>query len=134
MIPTLFTSSFHYFQGPRRVYSAAVIGTIASVAPALGPVIGAWISDTLNWRWLFYVNLVPGVAITLLIPLSLISTDPICGFSRRRTIPACAYIRAYARLSRIEALAMTKNMRRYSEDSRLRSRSTANRSPAEIPC
>jgi MFS transporter, DHA2 family, multidrug resistance protein len=69
MIPTVFTSSFHYFQGPRRVYSAAVVGTIASVAPALGPVIGGWITDTLDWHWLFYVNLVPGVAITLLIPL-----------------------------------------------------------------
>src|SRR5499433_4289842 len=40
MIPTMFTSSFHYFHGPRRVYSAAVIGTIASVAPTLGPVVG----------------------------------------------------------------------------------------------
>ena len=68
MVPTVFTSSFHYFQGPRRVYSAAVVGTIASVAPALGPVIGGWITDTLNWHWLFYVNLVPGVAVTLLIP------------------------------------------------------------------
>ena len=48
MIPTVFTSSFHYFQGPRRVYSAAVIGTIASVAPTLGPVIGGWITDTLE--------------------------------------------------------------------------------------
>ena len=69
MIPTVFTSSFHYFQGPRRVYSAAVIGTIASVAPTLGPVIGGWITDTLNWRWLFYINLVPGLAITVLTPL-----------------------------------------------------------------
>jgi MFS transporter, DHA2 family, multidrug resistance protein len=69
MIPTVFTSSFHYFQGPRRVYSAAVVGTIASVAPTLGPIIGGWITDTLNWHWLFYVNLVPGIAITLSIPL-----------------------------------------------------------------
>lgn len=69
MIPTVFTSSFHYFQGPRRVYSAAVIGTIASVAPTLGPVIGGWITDTLDWHWLFYVNLAPGLLITLLVPL-----------------------------------------------------------------
>ena len=69
MIPTVFTSSFYYFQGPRRVYSAAVIGTIASVAPTLGPVIGGWITDTLNWRWLFYINLVSGLAITVLTPL-----------------------------------------------------------------
>ena len=68
MIPIVFTSSLHYFQGPRRVYSAAVVGTIASVAPTLGPVIGGWITDTLNWHWLFYVNLAPGIAITLLVP------------------------------------------------------------------
>jgi DHA2 family multidrug resistance protein len=68
MIPTVFTSSFHYFEGQRRVYSAAVIGTIASIAPTLGPVIGGWITDTLNWHWLFYINLVPGIAITASIP------------------------------------------------------------------
>ena len=69
MIPIVFTSSLHYFQGPRRVYSAAVVGGIASVAPTLGPIIGGWITDTLNWHWLFYVNLAPGIAITLLAPL-----------------------------------------------------------------
>jgi DHA2 family multidrug resistance protein len=69
MIPTVFTSSFYFFQGPRRVYSAAVIGTIASLAPTLGPVIGGWITDTLNWRWLFYINLLPGIAITILTPI-----------------------------------------------------------------
>jgi MFS transporter, DHA2 family, multidrug resistance protein len=69
MIPIVFTSSLHYFQGPRRVYSAAVVGSIASVAPTLGPIIGGWITDTLNWHWLFYVNLVPGLAITLIAPL-----------------------------------------------------------------
>ncbi len=69
MIPTVFTSSFHYFQGKRRVYSAAVIGTIASIAPTLGPVIGGWITDTLDWHWLFYINVLPGLAITVLVPM-----------------------------------------------------------------
>jgi DHA2 family multidrug resistance protein len=63
MIPTVFTSSFHYFQGQRRVYAAAVIGTIASIAPTLGPIIGGWITDALNWHWLFYINLLPGLAV-----------------------------------------------------------------------
>jgi MFS transporter, DHA2 family, multidrug resistance protein len=76
MIPTVFTSSFYFFQGPRRVYSAAVIGTIASVAPTLGPVIGGWITDTLNWHWLFYINLVPGLAITLAVPLLVKIDEP----------------------------------------------------------
>jgi MFS transporter, DHA2 family, multidrug resistance protein len=76
MIPTVFTSSFYYFQGPRRVYSAAVVGTIASIAPTLGPVIGGWITDTLNWHWLFYINLVPGLAVTLLVPLLVRIDEP----------------------------------------------------------
>ena len=76
MIPTVFTSSFHYFQGQRRVYSAAVIGTIASIAPTLGPVIGGWITDTLNWHWLFYINLVPGLAVTILVPLLVKIDEP----------------------------------------------------------
>ena len=63
MIPTVFTSSFHYFQGQRRVYAAAVVGTIASIAPTLGPVIGGWITDALDWHWLFYINLVPGLLV-----------------------------------------------------------------------
>ncbi|MGH6969233.1 MAG: DHA2 family efflux MFS transporter permease subunit [Stellaceae bacterium] len=65
MIPTVFTSSFYYFQGQRRIYAAAVVGIIASIAPTLGPVIGGWITDTLNWHWLFYVNLVPGLLVAL---------------------------------------------------------------------
>jgi DHA2 family multidrug resistance protein len=69
MVPTVFTSSFHYFQGPRRVYSAAVIGTIASIAPTLGPVIGGYITDTLDWRWLFFINLVPGALVTIATPM-----------------------------------------------------------------
>ena len=86
--PDVFTSSFHFFQGPRRVYSAAVVGTIASVAPTLGPVIGGWITDTLNWHWLFYVNLLPGIAVTVLAPLLVRSTSRISSCSRTPTIPA----------------------------------------------
>ncbi len=69
MIPTVFTSSFHYFRGRRRVYAAAVVGSIASVAPTLGPVIGGWITDTLDWRWLFYVNLAPGLFVAVAVPV-----------------------------------------------------------------
>ena len=68
MIPTVFTSSFYYFPGPRRVYAAAVVGGIASVAPTLGPVIGGWITDTLDWRWLFYINFAPGLAVAAAVP------------------------------------------------------------------
>ena len=30
------------------------------VAPILGPVVGGWITETYNWRWVFYINLPVG--------------------------------------------------------------------------
>lgn len=76
MIPTVFTSSFYYFQGSKRVYAAAVVGTIASIAPTLGPVIGGYITDTLNWHWLFYVNLIPGSLVAILVAFMVKIDEP----------------------------------------------------------
>ncbi len=76
MIPIVFTSSLYYFQGAKRVYAAAVVGTIASVAPTLGPVIGGYITDALNWHWLFYVNLLPGLLVTVLVALMVKIDEP----------------------------------------------------------
>jgi DHA2 family multidrug resistance protein len=87
MIPTVFTSSFYYFPGSRRVYSAAVVGGIASMAPTLGPVIGGWITDTLNWHWLFYVNLVPGVVITVLVAMLVRIDEPDLKLLRQADYP-----------------------------------------------
>jgi DHA2 family multidrug resistance protein len=87
MIPIVFTSSFHFFQGTRRVYSAAVIGTIATLAPTLGPVIGGWITDTLDWHWLFYINLLPGAAITMLVPILVRIDEPDFSILREADYP-----------------------------------------------
>ncbi len=76
MIPTVFTSSFHYFQGNKRVYAAAVVGTIASIAPTLGPVIGGYITDALNWHWLFYINLMPGTLVAIFVALLVKIDEP----------------------------------------------------------
>lgn len=69
MIPTVFTTAFFYFGGHQRVIAAAVIGSIASLAPTLGPPIGGWITDNYSWHWLFFVNLVPGLFITVMVPV-----------------------------------------------------------------
>jgi DHA2 family multidrug resistance protein len=90
MIPTVFTSSFHYFQGQRRVYAAAVIGTIASVAPTLGPVIGGWITDTLDWRWLFYINLFPGILVAVLTPFLVKIDEPDFSLLKQADYPGIA--------------------------------------------
>jgi MFS transporter, DHA2 family, multidrug resistance protein len=90
MIPTVFTSSFHYFEGTRRIYAAAVIGTIASIAPSLGPVIGGWITDAASWHWLFYVNVVPGLAVAGLVALLVDIDEPELSLLRGADYPGIA--------------------------------------------
>jgi MFS transporter, DHA2 family, multidrug resistance protein len=68
MIPTVFTTAF-FFKGKPRVFAASIIGGLASFAPTLGPVVGGFITDTWSWHWLFYINIAPGVLVTVLVPL-----------------------------------------------------------------
>jgi len=69
MIPTVFTSSFFFFQGKQRVFAASIVGGLASLAPTLGPVVGGFITDTWSWQWLFYINVVPGCLVAILVPV-----------------------------------------------------------------
>ncbi|OYV56649.1 MAG: EmrB/QacA family drug resistance transporter, partial [Acidocella sp. 21-58-7] len=66
MIPVVLTSAFIYFPGSKQVIPAAIIGALSFLAPTLGPILGGYITDTFNWHWLFYINLVPGTLIALL--------------------------------------------------------------------
>lgn len=74
MIPLVFTTAFIYFTGKQRVIAASVIGAVASLAPTLGPAVGGWITDALSWHWLFYINLLPGIFVTIAVPL-LVNVD-----------------------------------------------------------
>jgi DHA2 family multidrug resistance protein len=69
MIPTVFTAAFAFFPGKKVVVAAATIGAIASLAPTLGPTVGGWITESYSWHWLFFVNLVPGIFITVAVPM-----------------------------------------------------------------
>ena len=69
MIPMVFTTAFAFFAGPQRVVAAAIIGAIASLAPTLGPTVGGWITDNFSWHWLFFINLVPGIFVTVAVPM-----------------------------------------------------------------
>ena len=49
-----------YPQNERAKAATAVI-SVAVIAPAVGPVLGGFILETLDWRWIFYVNVPIGV-------------------------------------------------------------------------
>src|ERR1051325_3471881 len=69
MIPTVFTTAFIYFNNQQRVIAAATIGCISSLAPTLGPTVGGWITDNYSWHWLFFINLVPGIFVAIVVPM-----------------------------------------------------------------
>ena len=60
MIPLAFATGFAFFDGAEAAGSTALLGVMSTLAPTLGPAIGGWITDSLGWRWLFFVNIVPG--------------------------------------------------------------------------
>jgi len=48
---------------PAKRASAFALYTVAIVtAPAIGPVLGGWITDNFNWRWVFLINIPIGIA------------------------------------------------------------------------
>lgn len=58
--------------GPDRINRAiAAIGLPAQLAPILGPVFGGTILDSINWHWLFFVNVPLCLAALVLAPKSL---------------------------------------------------------------
>jgi DHA2 family multidrug resistance protein len=65
MIPLAFATGFVFFDGAEAAAATAVLGVMSTLAPTLGPAIGGLITDSLGWRWLFFVNIAPGLVVTL---------------------------------------------------------------------
>lgn len=74
MIPTVFASAYTIFPRSKFHIVAPIIGLVATMAPTVGPTIGGYITDALSWHWLFFINVVPGIGITLGV-LALIDFD-----------------------------------------------------------
>ena len=74
MIPTVFASAYMIFPRSRMGLIVPLIGLIATLAPTIGPTIGGYLTDTLSWHWLFFINIVPGIFVTVA-ALTLIDFD-----------------------------------------------------------
>ena len=74
MIPTVFATGYMLFEGKQRAMIPAILGMVSVLAPTLGPTVGGWITDAMGWRWVFFINVVPGAAVTLAI-IALVRVD-----------------------------------------------------------
>ncbi len=61
---------------PAKRASAFALYTIVIVtAPAIGPVLGGWITDSYNWRWIFFINIPIGL-LALFLSSRLVNDPP----------------------------------------------------------
>jgi MFS transporter, DHA2 family, multidrug resistance protein len=65
MIPTVFASAYTVFPRSKFYIVGPIIGLVATLAPTVGPTVGGFITDALSWHWLFFINIIPGVGITV---------------------------------------------------------------------
>src|SRR6266481_1670300 len=65
MIPTVFASAYTIFPRSKFHIVGPIIGLVATLAPTVGPTVGGFITDAMSWHWLFFINIVPGVIITV---------------------------------------------------------------------
>jgi MFS transporter, DHA2 family, multidrug resistance protein len=65
MIPTVFATAYTVFPRSKFHIVAPIIGLVATLAPTIGPTVGGIITDAMSWHWLFFINVPPGIIITI---------------------------------------------------------------------
>jgi MFS transporter, DHA2 family, multidrug resistance protein len=65
MIPTVFATAYIVFPRSKLPIISPLIGLVATLAPTVGPTIGGYLTDAMSWHWLFFINVVPGIAVTI---------------------------------------------------------------------
>ena len=66
LTPLLYQGIFMMFPRQRQPAVTLYVVLIVSFAPIIGPTLGGWITQTWSWRWLFLLNLAPGIGVTAL--------------------------------------------------------------------
>lgn len=61
MTPVGTTMLFRAFPPEERAKASSVLAIPTMIAPAMGPVLGGWLTDNYSWRWIFYLNLPIGL-------------------------------------------------------------------------
>src|SRR5476649_1775556 len=63
------------FPGAKRAAAFALYSMAIVTAPAIGPILGGWITDSFSWRWVFFIN-VPIGLVSLILTSRFVSDPP----------------------------------------------------------
>ena len=63
------------FPADKRAAAFALYSMAIVTAPAIGPPLGGWITDSFSWRWVFFINIPIGV-ISLILTSRMVSDPP----------------------------------------------------------
>jgi DHA2 family multidrug resistance protein len=74
------------FPPAKRGMAFAVYGMAVVLAPAIGPTLGGFITDTYSWRWVFFINVPVGV-ISLILSQRVVQDPPHLAEMRKRVGP-----------------------------------------------
>ena len=66
-VPMTMTLLFELFPPEKRGVAMGMFALGATFGPSLGPTLGGYITEHLSWRWIFYVNLLPGILVVYLL-------------------------------------------------------------------
>lgn len=64
LLPIAFTIIFDLFPPEKRGKMSGMFGAVFGLSSVLGPLLGAIITDSISWHWVFYIN-VPIGALSL---------------------------------------------------------------------
>ncbi len=82
ILPVALTIMLEAFPPSELPMASALFGVGAVLGPAIGPTLGGWLTDTLSWQWIFYVN-VPIVTASVILSQMLIHENPEANAQRR---------------------------------------------------
>jgi DHA2 family multidrug resistance protein len=74
LIPMAFTLIITLLPKAKQPIGLALFALSATFAPAIGPTIGGYLTENFGWQYIFYVNLVPGAIMVVMLYVSLEAT------------------------------------------------------------